>query len=191
MPTGERVNTVNVYIDSTYYPNPGNGAYAALCGGVQSWTGTDGVTYSCHSSSGLPPTTTQAPYLYIAQLRSGQSAKKAFTDPNGTWTGTNQDTVYDDRFAQRTAVLPWPKYKVTVVETWVDAGIPVSEMTGLMAHENGHLHYFLNCGSPANPICENNSPSTPSSVMGSQYTLSSNQPKAPTDCDKYWWAQYK
>jgi hypothetical protein len=26
---------------------------------------------------------------------------------------------------------------------------------------------------------------------GQSIHASSNQPKAPTDCDKYWWAQYK
>lgn len=179
----QTTGTVNVYIDSTYWAHASNN-YNLICAGTSVWQAADGLAYVCHSSTGPPPTTTVAPYIYITQLTAAQLAKGVLShaDPNGTTTADGMHP-YDFRTASKTA----HGFQIHVGEIFLEPGVATGQYGGLLAHENGHFHFLGNCPLP---MCQINTVANPSSTMGGQSTLSPSQPTAPTPCDLYWYGQY-
>jgi hypothetical protein len=76
--------------------------------------------------------------------------------------------------------------KLQVVTMILTDNLPSSVYAGYAAYYEGYDNHLSRC-----PSCLSNSLSAPSSVMGSQGPTASNQPTAPTICDKYFYAMYK
>lgn len=182
---------VGVYIDSTVWTHTSS-QYAAICAGIQTWGPVDGKTYTCYSYAGPPPSTTTAPYVFVTNTTG---------IPNWCSQGciTTNGTSVDQRGPKQSGA----DQQVQVATMHLVTGLtPVTNYTGVAAHENGHLHHFTNC-----PPYGWNQPavgcSTSGSLMGPQPTNNlagttiygitypaGDQPQAPTTCDKWAWNWY-
>lgn len=111
-------SAIGVYIDNipTGWSN-GGAIYNAICAGLQSWGPVDGRSYTCHSTTGTPPSTTTAPYVFVTDNTS-TAGPKSWTTP----FGTSRDN--------RQPLRAGPDLKAQVVYAVLESGLAAVDYTG-------------------------------------------------------------
>ena len=185
---------VGVYIDTNSWPHPST-AWSDICQGISSWSVATGNSYACFATNGPSPNTTAVPYEYVTKCTTSQCGRTNIrgTAPSYNCPYKGNDTLDCVVGGTDTRGPKTPGLEVQVAITWLDQSSQVSPTSlyiGLAAHEEGHHLRLDNCD-PYNAAttvgCTDNTPQAPSSLMGSQATLSSAQPRSPTECDQYWY----